>query len=168
MRVATWHTGERREMLSQTVEYALRAMIHLASLDPESAVNSQSISEKTKVPKGYLSKILRDLVVAALIRSQRGPSGGFTLARPASRISILDVINAVDPLLRINNCPLGDPEHTELCPLHSRLDDAIATIESRFGSTTLAEVVESTSHPGLRCRALLGPVETPAEDSATE
>ena len=155
-------------MLSQTVEYALRAMFHLASLDPESAVNSQSISEKTKVPKGYLSKILRDLVVASLIHSQRGPSGGFTLARPASQISILDVINAVDPLLRINNCPLGDPEHTELCPLHSRLDEAIAMIESRFRSTTLAEVVASTAHPGLQCRALLGPSAAPPEDAAKE
>ncbi len=143
-------------MLSQTVEYALRAMIHLASLPPDSSVNSEAIATHTRVPKGYLSKILRDLVVAEVITSQRGPNGGFVLARTPAQISMLDVVNAVDPIDRITKCPLGNPEHVNLCPLHRRLDDALAMIEQEFGRTTLAEILATnTSNP--TCRSLMTP-----------
>lgn len=144
-------------MLSQTVEYALRAMTHLAALPPGEAINSETIAKRTRVPKGYLSKVLRDLVVARLITSQRGPNGGFTLARPAGEIAILDVINAVDPIGRITRCPLGNPAHVQLCPLHRRLDDAIALVEHEFKRTTLAEVIETNAKTAGRCRALSTP-----------
>lgn len=144
-------------MLSQTIEYALRAMIHLAGLDPESAVNSETIAERTKVPKGYLSKIMRDLVVAGLVTSRRGPSGGFCLARPPSHISILDVINAVDPINRITKCPLGNPAHLQLCPLHRRLDDALGMIEREFKRTSLAAVLETSIKAAGQCRTLINP-----------
>lgn len=143
-------------MLSQTVEYALRAMTHLAALPSDAAANSETIAERTQVPKGYLSKVLRDLVVAGLIDSRRGPNGGFALARPASRISILDVVNATDPLKRIEHCPLGNPAHLDLCPLHRRLDDAIAMIEREFGRTSLAEVAASSVRTSNACRTLVG------------
>lgn len=144
-------------MLSQTVEYALRAMVHLAAQAPESPLSSEAIAAKTKVPKGYLSKILRDLVVAELIVSQRGPNGGFTLARPSGEISILEVINAVDPIRRITKCPLGNPAHLNLCPLHRRLDDALALIEREYGKTSLAEVLETNAKSAASCRALASP-----------
>lgn len=144
-------------MLSQTVEYALRAMVHLAALEPGHSVNSQSIAGRTRIPHGYLSKILRDLVVADLVRSQRGPNGGFTLARLAEKISLLDVINAVDPIARITKCPLGNPAHLKLCPLHSRLDRAIATIEQEFRQTTLAELLATSAVERAGCRLLQPP-----------
>lgn len=144
-------------MLSQTVEYALRAMTFLAATGPGEALNSETIAERTKVPKGYLSKILRDLVVASLVDSQRGPHGGFTLSRPPGKITILDVVNAVDPIKRIKKCPLGNPAHLHLCPLHRRLDDAIATIEEEFRLTSLAEVLETNAKSGPQCRTLVAP-----------
>lgn len=144
-------------MLSQTTEYALRAMIHLAALPPDMALTSEAIAQRTRVPKGYLSKVLRDLVVAGLVDSQRGPNGGFKLALPPSRISMLDVINAVDPLTRIRSCPLGNPAHLALCPLHKRLDDAIAMIEREFSRTSLAEILSSASAAGSACRELATP-----------
>ncbi len=144
-------------MLSQTIEYALRAMTYLAATDPATAFNSETIAERTQVPKGYLSKILRDLVVAELIVSQRGPNGGFSLARPAHKITMLDVVNAVDPIPRIKKCPLGNPAHIQLCPLHRRLDDAIAMIEREFKRTSLAEVLETNSRSGGQCRTLVVP-----------
>ncbi|MBL8762753.1 MAG: Rrf2 family transcriptional regulator [Phycisphaerae bacterium] len=142
-------------MLSQTIEYALRAMTFLASTDAGASLNSEAIAERTQVPKGYLSKILRDLVVAELIVSRRGPNGGFALGRSPGRISMLDVVNAVDPIPRIKKCPLGNPAHIQLCPLHRRLDDAIATIERDFEQTTLAEVIESSAKVGGQCRTLV-------------
>lgn len=144
-------------MISQTIEYALRAMNHLAGLGPGATASSESIAERTKVPRGYLSKVMRDLVVAGLVESQRGPSGGFCLARPANRLSILDIVNAVDPIRRIRQCPLGNPAHLSLCPLHRRLDDALAMIEQEFRSTTLAELLESSQQTARQCRSLVVP-----------
>lgn len=144
-------------MISQTIEYALRAMIYLTDLKPGMSANSEVISKRTKVPKGYLSKILRDLVVADLIKSQRGPNGGFCLARGAGEISMIDIVNAIEPIKRITRCPLGNPAHLELCPLHRRLDDAMAQIESDFTKTTLAEILDSNAVPNGQCRSLLVP-----------
>ncbi|MDX2148175.1 MAG: Rrf2 family transcriptional regulator [Planctomycetota bacterium] len=132
-------------MLSQTVEYALRAMAYLATLAPDDACNSEAIANRTHVPRGYLSKVLRDLVVAQLIHSQRGPSGGFTLARKAQSISLLEIVNAVDPIQRVTRCPLGNSSHLKLCPLHRRLDNAIGLIEDEFARTSLAEVLEENT-----------------------
>lgn len=141
-------------MISQTIEYALRAMIHLASIERGATLNSETIAARTGAPKGYLSKILRDLVVAGLVTSQRGPSGGFMLSRAPSEISMLDVINAVDPIRRITRCPLGNPDHLQLCPLHRRMDNALALLEREFGGTSLAEAIETGVKPGAQCRAL--------------
>jgi Rrf2 family protein len=143
-------------LFSQTIEYALRAVVHLASLDGD-PVTSETIAGATQVPQGYLSKIMRDLVVAGIADSRRGPHGGFTLARDPARISILDVVNAVDPIRRIDRCPLGNPEHMKLCPLHRRLDDAAAQIESTFRSTSIAELV--SGRRSTRCGWLSTPLQ---------
>lgn len=140
-------------MLTSTAEYALRAAVHLASLAGESA-SGERIAEATKVPAGYISKVMRDLVVAGLVGSQRGPNGGFTLARSPERISVLEVLNAVAPIQRIRSCPLGNPAHLALCPMHRRLDDAIASIEATFGATSLAQLLEPTAEGGPQCAAL--------------
>lgn len=143
-------------MLSQTVEYALRAMCCLASTPDDQALNSETIAQRTKVPRGYLSKVMRDLVVAELVQSQRGPAGGFTLARRPDQVSILDVISAVDPIKRIVRCPLGNPAHLKLCPLHRRLDDSLGMIEREFARTTLADLLD-TNLRSAQCRALVAP-----------
>jgi len=100
------------------------------------------IAETTQVPQAYLSKVLQTLVRAELVFSQRGQGGGFTLAKPALQITVLDVIDAVDPIQRIDTCPLSIDAHAEkLCPLHRRLDDAIESIRATFGSTRIAQLV---------------------------
>ncbi len=128
-------------MLSRTSEYALRAVAFLASR-PGAAWTVQQVAAETRVPRGYLAKVLQQLVRADLVRSQRGVGGGFALARPPSSIAVLEVLNAVDPIRRIRSCPLDLPEHRGiLCALHRRLDDAYATIEETFGRTRLSELV---------------------------
>lgn len=144
-------------MLSMTTEYALRAMISLAALAPGEAINSEAIALQTKVPKGYLSKVLRDLVLAGLIRSQRGPNGGFSLAMEPKEISMLAVIDAVDPIERITKCPLGNPAHVKLCPLHRRLDEALALIQQEFARTSLGEILDSNAKLAGHWRSLALP-----------
>jgi Rrf2 family protein len=110
-------------MFSQTAEYALRAVVSLA--DSDQPLTTQQLAALTQVPADYLSKVMQSLGRAGLVESQRGKNGGFKLARPASQMTILDVLNAVDPLPRIHNCPLHLKSHSrQLCPLHQRLDDA--------------------------------------------
>jgi Rrf2 family transcriptional regulator, nitric oxide-sensitive transcriptional repressor len=128
-------------MLSQSVEYALRAVVHLASRNPD-PLTTEAIAQATLVPKAYLSKVLQQLVRGGVVRSQRGLGGGMTLVKAPESVTILEVVNAVDPLRRITTCPLGLPSHGQnLCPLHCKLDDALAEMESAFGSTTVAEML---------------------------
>ena len=69
---------------------------------------------------------------AGLVRSQSGPGGGYRLDREPEEITILDVINAVGPIERIRNCPLGLESHTSLCPLHRELDKPMQPWKRRF------------------------------------
>lgn len=136
-------------MFSQTVEYALRAVAHLADHDPEPRTTDQ-IAAATLVPKAYLSKVLQGLRRSGIVRSRRGVGGGVLLARRPAKLTILNVVNAVEPIVRIRTCPLGLKTHgVRLCPLHRRMDNALATIESAFRDTTLAELLAepTTSHP---------------------
>jgi Rrf2 family nitric oxide-sensitive transcriptional repressor len=128
-------------MFSQTVEYALRAVVHLASRAPNPQTTDQ-IAKATRVPRAYLSKVIQGLARGDIVESQRGLGGGVSLTRSPDELTILDVINAVEPIQRIRSCPLGLAAHgTHLCPLHHRLDRALASIEQAFASSTLAEVL---------------------------
>jgi Rrf2 family protein len=132
-------------MFTQTVEYALRAMVCLAS-QPGQPQNNAQIAATTKVPSAYLSKVLQKLARAELVHGQRGVQGGFVLARPAAEISILQIVSAVDPIQRIRSCPLGLEAHgVRLCPLHKKMDQALAEVESAFASTTLAAILAEPS-----------------------
>lgn len=131
-------------MISQAVEYSLRAMVMLAKSGerPETVKN---IAEVGKIPAPYLSKLLQGLTRAGLITSQRGIGGGYVLARPAAEITLAHIVNEVEPLQRINRCPLGIKGHIKLCPLHRRLDEAMAMVEKAFCDTTLQDICDEKS-----------------------
>lgn len=131
-------------MLSKTAEYALRAAVCLAQ-DGQPIYSAQILASITKVPRRYLHKVVQDLVAGGLVKSQPGPGGGYSLAKPATKVTILDVINAVAPIERITHCPLGLPSHTSLCPLHKQLDDVYASTQNVLGKVTLDQVVRSSS-----------------------
>lgn len=140
-------------MLSQTVEYALRAVVHLASHVPAPQTTGQ-IAQATQVPPAYLSKVLQGLREQGIVFSQRGVGGGISLAKSPEELTILEVVNAVEPLQRINTCPLNLKSHgVRLCPLHRRVDQALASFEAAFGSTTLAEVLADPSQSKPLCDA---------------
>ncbi len=127
-------------MISQTAEYALRIVVWLASRHPEPRT-TREIAEATQIPPGYLAKVLQSLGRGGLVNSQRGLHGGFTLARDPSAITPLEVVNAIDPIRRLTGCPLGLEEHgDQLCPLHRKLDDAMAHIESALAASRISEL----------------------------
>ncbi len=138
-------------MISQTAEYALRAMVYLAQYADRPHTNQQ-IARVTRVPIGYLAKVLQGLSKAGLITSRRGLGGGFALAKPSSEITIYEIVQAVDPIPRITSCPLKLRAHREkLCPLHQRLDNAWALVEQSFRSTTLADIIDEAGEEGVLC-----------------
>jgi Rrf2 family protein len=132
-------------MISPTAEYALRAVLAIAQHGGKPVV-TPTIARITKVPAGYLSKVLQTLRRAGLVDSKRGLGGGFTLTRPRDQITVLAVVNAVEPIKRIERCPLHLGDHgSVLCPLHKKLDDASEMVERAFASTSIAELL---SQPG--------------------
>lgn len=136
-------------MISQTAEYALRAVVFL-SKNADMASTTEQIAKVIHVPAPYLSKVLQPLIKARIVQSQRGLGGGFSLMKDPDQITILDVINAVDPIERIETCPLGlDIHNNNLCPLHKRLDDAVEMIESAFAKTTIGELLEGPTDDPL-------------------
>lgn len=131
-------------MISKTAEYALRAVACLAAAT-EKPVSADVLAEKTKAPRRYLTRVLQDLAAAQLLTSRSGPGGGYELLHSPKKLTILAVINAVSPLERIRQCPLGIESHTELCPLHAELDRAYAAVEAAFEGVTIQDVLDSTS-----------------------
>ena len=135
-------------MFSQTVEYALRAVVYLAQHETEGAVGNRTIAEATQVPPSYLSKVLNALATAEVLVSRRGVGGGFQLRVSPDDLSVLDVVNAVDPLQRITGCPLSLASHCkQLCPMHARLDEALATMERTLSGSSIREMMFTPDRP---------------------
>ncbi len=149
-------------MISQTAEYALRAIVFLADQGGKPRTTAQ-IADATQIPAGYLAKVMQSLSRVRLVNSQRGLNGGFTLAKDSSELSMLEIINAVDPIRRFDECPLGVPTHgCNLCPLHQQLEDAAQVLEDRFSSTSMADLLDVPGPNKPLCR-FPGASETPAE-----
>jgi len=137
---------ECESVISITAEYALRAATFLARAG-ERARTTQQIAGATRVPASYLSKVLQLMARADVIRSVRGIYGGYQLTRRPNELTVLQVINSVDPIRRIERCPLGLPEHhARLCRLHRRVDAATALVEEAFRRTTIGELVGEDEH----------------------
>jgi Rrf2 family protein len=129
-------------MFSQTVEYALRAMVQLASEAP-GASTTQHIAQSTRVPGAYLAKVLQSLRRGGLITSRRGVGGGVKLSRPPRKITLLDVINAVEPLER-NVDSRKRTSGGALALLNRKLDGMLEQLQKSCAATTLAEVAPAS------------------------
>jgi len=128
-------------MLSQTAEYALRAVLHLADQDPAHPVPVGDIAQALDVPRNYLSKTLHQLARAGVVTSTFGPGGGFRLAAPAESLTLARVVGPFDSagerhcLLGRARCADADP-----CPAHARWKGISAQIEQFFAVTTVADL----------------------------
>ena len=128
-------------VISQTAEYALRAIVSMANRRGE-VINRNDLAKAIQVPNEYLSKVLKELDLAGIVHSQRGPGGGYILTKSTAELSLYDVIAVISPIKRIESCPLGLSNHTHLCPLHKRLDEATELMEKALRETTIAELIE--------------------------
>lgn len=129
-------------MFSSTVEYALHAMAQLAS-ENTAFSTVQQIAKKTQISPPYLAKVFQDLGKAGLITARRGRNGGVKLAKPAHRISLLDVVAAVSPMNRTE--PPNGSAKSSLARLDARLDGFRKALRKELSTVTLAEAYTSRS-----------------------
>ncbi len=142
------------KLLSEASEYGLRAVVWMAQC-PSEPQKVKDIANQIKAAPGYLVKVLQELTKAGILSARRGSQGGFTLEADPADLTALDVINAIDPFERIKTCPLLLDGHArELCPVHRRIDDAMAQIEDNFRRLSIQEVIEHASRSDSRCDVL--------------
>ena len=155
-------------MISQTAEYALRAIVYLADQEGKPRTTAQ-IAEVTQVPAGYLAKVMQSLSRTRLVNSQRGLNGGFTLTKEPTELTVAEIINAVDPIRRFHECPLDVVTHEDgLCPLHQMLEDAAGMLDKLFSETTVAKLLDvpGPNKPLCRFPAVQKTIVPPTEISA--
>lgn len=132
-------------MISQSAEYALRALICVAR-SRGTPLTTQQIADHAKIPPGYLAKILQTLAKSGLVSGQRGLNGGFVLTADPETLTLLDVVRLTDASRRIDTCPLGI-HGRHLCSLHRHLDDAAVAVESLLARTTLGQLLAEQADP---------------------
>jgi Rrf2 family protein len=128
-------------MISQTAQYALRAVVCLASRH-QSSMTTEQLAEMTKVPGMYLSKVMQALVRADLVSSKPGKAGGFSLKSSPDTISLLSVIEAIDPPTFEDGCPLDLQAYGNILrPLHQRLFQINAQVRNECKKIRVSDLV---------------------------
>ncbi len=130
--------------LTRKGEYAIRGIVYLAAQPSGKVVLISEIAEATEVPKSFLSKIFQDFARIGLVHSFRGTGGGFSLARPASRITLREVVEAVEGPIVPNRCLLGKGAcaRDDTCSVHPVWKKVQNEVLSILDGITLEELVQ--------------------------
>ena len=135
-------TGVMRVTFTRHGDYAIRAMLALAASEPGSWLSVARISAAMDIPERFLPRVMRTLAAAALVEARTGRTGGYRLTRPASSITLLDVITAAEPSVDVRTCVLrGGPCGLDgRCAVHDVIDEARGALDARLAGTTLADL----------------------------
>lgn len=133
------------KLFSDACEYAIRSVVWLGQ-QPQAPYKVREIALAIDAASGYLIKVLQQLTRQNILAAQRGSHGGFRLLRDPATLTVLEIINAIDPMVRIHTCPLKIEAHGKnLCSMHRSIDDAMASVEACFGNSTILELMNTTS-----------------------
>jgi len=129
--------------ITRQADYAIRAVLYLSSLNSSDRAATSRIAENQGIPPSFLAKIISQLSIAGLIHTSRGAKGGVTLAKDPGSISLLDVVEAIDGPVSLNQCTIDPLEcvRSSNCPMHSFWCEAQTELVSRLGSTSFARFV---------------------------
>ena len=129
--------------ITRRADYAVRILLNLADHPAGEWVQTQEIARQMLIPRAFLHKIAADLGAAGLIRSFPGPTGGLTLARPATEINLLQVLEAIDGPICLNMCLRRPREcpRDQICPAHTFWGRLQASVIEQLRSTTLDGLV---------------------------
>jgi len=136
--------------IPRRVDYGLRAVIYLSNQDPGRCCSAAEIAKEQGVPRKFLEKIIQDLIRSGLVRSKRGPSGGYSLGRSPEAISFQDVIEALEGPIAVNVCMDEhlSCDHLPRCTMMGVWSEVQRKIMDVFTRTTLADLKPAP------CRAL--------------
>ncbi len=144
---------------SRSAEYAIRAFVYLAEVPPGKFAMVKQIAQSSKTPSHFLAKILQQMARKGFLQSSKGPTGGFALRQPASKITLLQIVDSVDSLSEYYRCPGGLEECNDDMPCG--LHDSWMTLRSRIigylETTSIADVVVALD---LKRKALAMPAKT--------
>ncbi len=129
-------------MLSQTAEYALRAVLFIAERE-NGPIRVGDVAEGLGIPQNYLSKILHTLARSGVLNSTRGVHGGFQLAVPADELSLFTVVTPFDQLDQRRQCLLGRSQCSDrtACAAHHRWKEVADAVSDFFNTTTVADLI---------------------------
>ena len=130
--------------ITRQADYALRAILYLARLDPGEKAATSQIAKEQQIPPSFLAKIISQLSIAGIIQTSRGARGGVNLARNPEEISLLDVVEAIDGPVTLNEC-VNNPSTCSFgdnCPIHSIFCDAQAQLVKNLSEATFDKLLE--------------------------
>src|SRR5262245_3638592 len=136
--------------VSRKVDYALRAVIHLANEEANArACSVAEIAARERIPRQFLEKIVQQLIHTGLVRSRRGPHGGYVLGRPAHQMAFRDVIESVEGPLSLNVCVGEQPACFLLwsCGMNRVCVEGQWRVMNLFEYTRLASVRNTVGQP---------------------
>ncbi len=127
--------------ITRQADYAIRAVLHIAKLAPEERAATSQIAQEQRIPASFLAKIISQLSIAGLLQTSRGARGGVTLARAPKDITLLDVVEAIDGPIALNECvnDAGACSFSGDCPLRPIWCDAQDELVTRLRSTNFAQ-----------------------------
>ncbi len=126
--------------ITRQADYAVRTVLYLSGLENGGRAPTSKIAQKQKIPSSFLAKIVSQLSVAGIVQTSRGARGGVTLARPSKDISLLDVVEAIDGPITLNEC-VSDPTMCAFgdnCAVHEVWCDAQAQLVSQLSKSSFA------------------------------
>ena len=137
--------------ITRQADYAVRAVLYLARLGQTERAATSQVAQEQHIPPSFLAKIISQLSIAGLLHTSRGARGGVTLARDAKEITLLEVIEAIDGPIMLNEC-VGETatcKFDDQCPLRPVWCEAQKDLVTRLQATTFAQMLEQSKQASL-------------------
>ena len=133
--------------LTRAADYAVRVMVHLAGLPPETRASRAELAAAAECPEQFLSKVLQNLTRAGLVLSHRGNTGGFELPNMHRTASLLEVVEAIEGPIRLNVCLASDRAcaRQEWCPAHDVWVNAQAAIAEVLRGASISNLAQTAA-----------------------
>jgi Rrf2 family protein len=135
--------------ITRQADYAVRAVLYLANLGNNERAATSTVAEDQRIPPSFLAKIISQLSIAGLLHTSRGARGGVTLAREPQDISLLEVIEAIDGPIQLNEC-VGEDKECSFdadCPLRPVWSEAQNELVTRLKRTNFAQLMHQNKVP---------------------
>ena len=130
--------------ITRQADYAMRAVLYLSELGSDRRAATSQIAQEKQIPPSFLAKIVSQLSVAGLLQTSRGARGGVSLARSPEDISLLEVVEAIDGPIQLNECVAdgGVCVFGDSCTLRPVFCDAQAELVARLEGTSFGELAQ--------------------------